>query len=491
MAGCSKKQYAIMMSAGPEGEQLAAKMGGMAQEEFDKAFAELLGSDSATEGVAKAEASGETPSKWSKDDDEDYAEFDADSDDDLDRDYEYDRMMDIIESSESFEDGTITQAEFDKLISDITEEVQPSFDDPRVILEDYMDEKGISIFESKDGTDDYGFDEEDETEVDDTTGQKVYTMPSDNLTDEDYEELKSRGIEIIGNKGGDVSLKGSESDLKDFFENYVGVEMDENWLVNEENFDYETYGGTGKTPDEVRSFIEEKARQSGYKVVGGDTLVEDVLDEYGLIKNEETLNRMSKSFFEEFPDFSLNPSNEEFDKYSKFIQDKYHIDDLDDARDAVVQILDKTGGNPSEDDSIKQQLQETLDYLGLDFGEGYSMEDAVADIKDSGLSVDDWVARMSNGNPELFDNDVKEESNPTTENPSDDGFKLNKWDQILKEKYSDFDETYAREQFNKNMKNPVFRDIVNRYGAENVRINSDGQIEVHRDAFESTDEDKK
>lgn len=63
MAGCSKKQYAIMMNSN-EGKKLAAKMGGMSQEEFNKAFADLLGSN------------------YSQDDDEDFKEFDADSEDD-------------------------------------------------------------------------------------------------------------------------------------------------------------------------------------------------------------------------------------------------------------------------------------------------------------------------------------------------------------------------------------------------------------------------
>lgn len=185
MAGCSKKQYAIMMGSGPEGEKLAARMGAMEQEEFNQAFKELLESDAATETVARAEESGETPSKWSADDDEDYGEFDPDMDDD------------------------------------------------------------------------YGFDE---------IEQKVYTMPSDNLTDEDLEELKSRGIEIVGNKDGNVSLKGSESDLKDFFENHVGVEMDKDWLVNEEDFDTETYGDEEVSEKDFTGYRGDEHYQDGGKI---------------------------------------------------------------------------------------------------------------------------------------------------------------------------------------------------------------------------------
>ena len=37
MAGCSKKQYAIMMSAGDEGKKLASEMGGMEQDKFNEA----------------------------------------------------------------------------------------------------------------------------------------------------------------------------------------------------------------------------------------------------------------------------------------------------------------------------------------------------------------------------------------------------------------------------------------------------------------------
>lgn len=70
MAGCSKKQYAIMMGSGDEGKKLAAKMGSMEQEEFNKAFSELLGSGS--------------ENKWSVDDDEDYGDFDRDDDSEWD-----------------------------------------------------------------------------------------------------------------------------------------------------------------------------------------------------------------------------------------------------------------------------------------------------------------------------------------------------------------------------------------------------------------------
>lgn len=67
MAGCSKKQYAIMMNSN-EGKKLAAKMGGMEQEEFNKAFSDLLGSN------------------YNQDEDEDYEEFDAESDEDFETD---------------------------------------------------------------------------------------------------------------------------------------------------------------------------------------------------------------------------------------------------------------------------------------------------------------------------------------------------------------------------------------------------------------------
>ena len=78
MAGCSKKQYAIMMSSGPEGQKLISKMGKMDQQEFNKAFSDLLSSDAATEASAKAENS-----KWSPEDDEYYQDFDVTSDEDF------------------------------------------------------------------------------------------------------------------------------------------------------------------------------------------------------------------------------------------------------------------------------------------------------------------------------------------------------------------------------------------------------------------------
>lgn len=75
MAGCSKKQYAIMMSAGPEGKKLASEMGGMEQDKFNEAFAELLNSDSYKPAEGEA--------KYSKEEDEDYREFDETNDDDF------------------------------------------------------------------------------------------------------------------------------------------------------------------------------------------------------------------------------------------------------------------------------------------------------------------------------------------------------------------------------------------------------------------------
>lgn len=75
MAGCSKKQYAIMMSAGSEGKKLASEMGSMDQDKFDAAFSELLGS-----GAVK-QSDGEKP--YSREEDEDYGDFDASSDDDF------------------------------------------------------------------------------------------------------------------------------------------------------------------------------------------------------------------------------------------------------------------------------------------------------------------------------------------------------------------------------------------------------------------------
>ena len=76
MAGCSKKQYAIMMSAGEEGKKLASEMGGMEQDEFNKAFSDLMGQGGG----------------YNQDEDEDYKEFDPDSEDDYgfdDDDIEY------------------------------------------------------------------------------------------------------------------------------------------------------------------------------------------------------------------------------------------------------------------------------------------------------------------------------------------------------------------------------------------------------------------
>lgn len=69
MAGCSKKQYAIMMGAGNEGKQLASKMGSMEQGDFNKAFADLLQSDAATD----------VASGYKQEEDEDFQEFDNDN----------------------------------------------------------------------------------------------------------------------------------------------------------------------------------------------------------------------------------------------------------------------------------------------------------------------------------------------------------------------------------------------------------------------------
>ena len=74
MAGCSKKQYAIMMSAGQEGKKLASEMGSMDQDKFNEAFSALLNS-----GAYKPQ---DNEDKYSKETDEDYGDFDADSEDD-------------------------------------------------------------------------------------------------------------------------------------------------------------------------------------------------------------------------------------------------------------------------------------------------------------------------------------------------------------------------------------------------------------------------
>jgi len=74
MAGCSKKQYAVMMSAGEEGKKLASEMGSMEQDKFDEAFSELL-----ENGAYKP---GEGESEYKSDEDEDYGEFDENNEDD-------------------------------------------------------------------------------------------------------------------------------------------------------------------------------------------------------------------------------------------------------------------------------------------------------------------------------------------------------------------------------------------------------------------------
>ena len=106
MAGCSKKQYAIMMSAGQEGKKLASEMGGMEQDKFDEAFSALLGS-----GAYKPQ---EGEKEYSRDTDEDYGDFDADSDDDYGfddyraDDYETDDDDDY-ETDKDYEEGYSTR----------------------------------------------------------------------------------------------------------------------------------------------------------------------------------------------------------------------------------------------------------------------------------------------------------------------------------------------------------------------------------------------
>ena len=134
MAGCSKKQYAIMMSSGSEGQKLASKMGSMEQEEFNKAFAELIQSDSAADASYKAENS-----KWSKEEDEDYQDFDATSEEDYgfdeeedeennDREYSDDAVMEYLENydytgNESLEDIKTLAREYDPNITDRDAEI--------------------------------------------------------------------------------------------------------------------------------------------------------------------------------------------------------------------------------------------------------------------------------------------------------------------------------------------------------------------------------
>lgn len=119
MAGCSKKQYAIMMSAGSEGKKLASEMGGMEQEEFNKAFSDLLGSDS------YKPADGEE--SYSQDKDEDYGEFDADSEDDFGFDEDNEIKADSSENKKYHFDEADGEEAGDYSIDEIKEMIESNY----------------------------------------------------------------------------------------------------------------------------------------------------------------------------------------------------------------------------------------------------------------------------------------------------------------------------------------------------------------------------
>ena len=127
MAGCSKKQYAIMMNSN-EGKKLAAKMGGMSQDEFNKAFSDLLGSN------------------YNQDEDEDYKEFDADDDsdyelekdDELTPEQEYEQEMKNTHQKNYYERASkrIDEIE-DKYLDDIQDDLDYLVDNNLITKDQY------------------------------------------------------------------------------------------------------------------------------------------------------------------------------------------------------------------------------------------------------------------------------------------------------------------------------------------------------------------
>lgn len=141
MAGCSKKQYAIMMSAGPEGKKLASEMGGMEQDKFNEAFNELLQSDAAVEAS----------SGYKQEEDEDYGEFDPDSEDDYGFDNDEEEYLDsdehraemILNDPDEYTPEEVEWAEhIDSLVNKkIEKETQDALDKSNFVKND----KGLAV----------------------------------------------------------------------------------------------------------------------------------------------------------------------------------------------------------------------------------------------------------------------------------------------------------------------------------------------------------
>lgn len=84
---------------------------------------------------------------------------------------------------------------------------------------------------------------EDDSETEDK--KYYYTLDDDNINEGDEEELRNRGIDVAFDDDGHITLRGTKEGLKGFIEDYVGVDLLEDYLQDENDFDDNEYSPYG------------------------------------------------------------------------------------------------------------------------------------------------------------------------------------------------------------------------------------------------------
>ena len=149
--------------------------------------------------------------------------------------------------------------------------------------------------------------EEDEKEV---TNNKAYQFPK--LTEEDLKKAKEYGLTLKANfKDGDMVLTGSMENLQDFADEYLGYELSDDFLYNDDEFDYEDLEEQGQL-EMVKEKEEPKKNrfEDWNKQVSRSAEIRRAME--NARKNGQTPQQVMDSIAK---DFDLDPAGEEFKKY--------------------------------------------------------------------------------------------------------------------------------------------------------------------------------